>query len=488
MVIGQTKKCPVCEGNLSPGVKTCPKCGSDVSLPSSTESGQASASKRNKSLDEILASILDEPAVKPSGKKEALDFLDLDLPAEPKSHPSLELDLTEEAGKGAAERSTFECPGCGTEVDESAPQCPSCGALFAEGEEFACPVCGTNVPLHGSSCPSCGVQFEEESGSRPRGGKAPERAQRRSLIQDEPLSPEVMEAMTPRSPASVGGGQVPRAGPVVRSVMERYNRQRGENPLLVGDMHSLQASLGEQVEAIRSLVSMANRLRVPVENTQRTIAAATKKARSRDLPGAVKLAWTARYSLEQSLAIQVAQRLEILQGELSSHRSQGRPYPVAEALVQDSIQAVTQGQLAVSLEKLQLAEDDISSRTSGQGEAHYSISAAEHFIGEVDELSIGMPGAHEVLRQGRDALRAGDYETASRLAGSAKERAMEGLKKGIAEEMRRAREVVIELKMRGLDVSGPINILKQASACTREESFAEAMRYLKLFKQQVQVH
>ncbi len=477
MVSGHAKKCPACKGDLDTDSDVCPRCGTDTFLlQSENEEKGAEAISRSKSLDDILASIMDEPSVRSPGKKKkrkelSLDDLDLDLPSEPPKHPKLELDILEEEvlDKGEQKSVTFECQGCGAEVYESASQCPSCGAFFTEGESFTCPVCGSSVPVDSSQCPACGVHFEDDESSsegaiRSRAAE-PSHSAIRSMVE---------------------GGGADEAGPVVRGVMDRYSSQRDENPLLVGDVSNLQTSLQEQVESIKSLVSLANRLHVPVDNTQKAIAAATKKARARDLSSAVKLAWSARLSLEQSLALQTAQRLEILGRDLQSRRARGNAFPVAEALVNDAMKEVVEGQVDASFEKLQLAKQDISSRSSGQSEAHSAIQAAEQFINELAELRVAVDGFREILTQGKEALEMGDWETASQLALSAQHRATESLRKGINDEMKRGRQIVMELKMKGRDVSEPIDILKQASAWAKEEGYAEAMRSLKLFRKQVQ--
>ncbi len=490
MAGGQAAKCPVCQGDLSPGSDVCPRCGSDIPKVDLEDGvGSASGGPRAGSLDDILASVLDEPTGKPPAKppeESSLDDLDLDLPDEPPTHPKLELDFLEEDILGKEEKEemeekqevTFECPGCGARVDESATRCPSCGALFAEGGSFTCPVCETVVPLDSATCPECGVRFEDE-------GSAPTRpsplASPQAYPGDEHLPTEGFAPSVPAEPAPPSG----QTGAVVQAVMDHYAHRREESPFVVGDVRNLQASLQEQVGTIKSLVTMANRLHLPTDNTQRAIAAATKKARARDLQAAVKLAWDARMTLEQSLALQVAQRLEAMQEDLRARRTKGEGFPVAEALIRDGIQEVQGGRLSNGFEKLQMAKEDLSAGASGQSEAHYALQNAEQFVEEVAELGADVSECRSLLSEGRDALRRGDWEMTTQLASNAEKRARDGLQRGIAEEMRRARQVVMELKVRGQDVSQLIAILKQASASAKEKGYADALRYLQIFKQQV---
>ncbi len=495
MAGGQTEKCPICEGNLAAGSDVCPRCGTDASVFRSRKEGtKPDPVVKPGSLDDILASVLDEPSDKSVTKappESSLDDLDLDLPEAPPTRPKLELNILEEevlgkedVGKEESGPVTFECPGCGADVDETASRCPSCGALFAEGDSFPCPVCGSHVPVDATQCPECSVRFEEGLEAAERPSLSLQKA-REAYARDEPLAATELQPVSPTLRPGAPDGPTGEAGPVVKAVLGIYSRKRGENPLLVGDVPNLQGSLREQVAAIKSLVSVAHRLRVPIENTQMAIASATKKARARDLSGAVKLAWSARLSLEQSVALQTAHRLEVLEQDLQSRRARGEGFPVAEALVKDGIKELKGGRVVVAFEKLQLAREDMTSKASGQSEAGYAIQAAEEFLDEASELNIDVTRFREYTQRGREALRIGDWETASQLAAGVEDRVTGSLRQGIAEEMKKARQVLMELKMRGHDVTKPINTLKQASACTKEGAYAQAMKYLSLFKRQV---
>src|SRR5213593_893332 len=81
-------------------------------------------------------------------------------------------------GAALAEAAKFECPVCGSAVDEDAKTCPSCGAEFAEEAvvQFECPACGATVDAATTVCPSCGVTFaseeEIEASAAPSGAPA----------------------------------------------------------------------------------------------------------------------------------------------------------------------------------------------------------------------------------------------------------------------------------------------------------------------------
>ncbi|MFQ5837933.1 MAG: zinc ribbon domain-containing protein [Thermoplasmata archaeon] len=486
-----TRKCPLCGALLQADSTMCPNCETDTSL-FDLEGGSENLAviKSSKSLDDLLASVLDDwqpKSPKKSVKDESLDDLNLNLPEEPPDKPKLELDILEEdiLGKEEPKAMTFECPGCGAEVDEKATKCPSCGALFAEGETFECPVCGSGVSIDSSSCPHCGVRFVDETSSQEATGMAQAELEGADGLDSIDVS-KGLERLPQRR-----GSRVPRqeasseTGEVVGAVMARYRNIRQENPLLAGGSGNLQTSLQEQVQNLKPLVSLARRLRIPVNDTQRVIAQATKRAKARDLGGAVKLAWGARIALEQSVALQVAQRLDLLRKNLEAHKAKGNPFPVAETLVEEAIKEVTEGGLDSAFEKLRLAKEDVASRSSGHSEARYALQAAEALVKDVSHLGVRVEGFKDILSRGKKALKIGDWETASQLAITAQEKAMEAIRGGLAAEMKRAKQMVMELKMQGGDVKAPIELLKQASASIKEKSYGDALKYLKMFKARI---
>lgn len=482
MASEQGKRCPICETELAKNQTVCPKCGTDASLFDSDETTEdIEAIRESKSLDDLMASVLggDEKKAARKAKADTLDDLDLDLPDEPLDQPKLELEVLEKDVLGKDEEGeetvTFECPGCGAEVEESTTRCPSCGALFAEEGVFDCPVCGSSVSVEAAQCARCGVRFVDQTSASADRGRGSLRLREADISHGGGGSGGASRL---RTTSLKRGG----SGSLVKAIMARYDDQRRREEATITDPRHLQTTLHREVSSLKGLVTLAKRLRVPVDNTQRVIAEAVKKARSRDLVNAVKLAWGARISMEQSLALQVAQRLEIQQEDLKVHGEKKRTYPVAEALVEEAIGQLAEGRISEAYDKLQLSKEDMASKSSGQSEARYALRAAEELIDDVAQLGVGLAGVKEVLAQGKAVLRKGNWENATQLAAIAQQKAREAVREGIAEEMKRARQRIMELKMQGRDVGELIDMLKQASASVKEGGYAEALEYLQMFK------
>ncbi len=510
MADGDSNKCGLCGAKLETGSHVCPNCGADLSLLDLEDGEGLDAIRQSASLDDLLATILDEPGMASSKKEDegkSIDDLDLDLeiPDEPVEKPKLNLEVLDETASpadGGAEATasgeapeqieavpkvtpvsepsvevpmedeglTYECPECGSQVAENAPMCFSCGALFTE-EGLVCPECGTDVAAGSSQCPHCGVQFIHEDTAAETiaaGG-----------------SSLVAELETPAVPEPGSRLAAPPSGQLVRTILDRYETLERQPFSPSRDPVQLQLSLQEYVTYLRSLIILAKAVRVPTDSIQLKVADATKRARANDLEGAVRMAHSAKLALEQSLSLQIAKRLEMIQADMESQRSRGNASLVAESLVQRAIGDLEAGRVQSAFEHLERTKEDVAASSGSLTDARYALQTARKMVDEVAPLGLGDDRLQTFLAQGEEALRQGNWEAAARMASSAQEHATETLQDGLSGEMKRIREKVMQLKIQGRDVSHPIALLKQAGASIKEKSYEEAMRYLNLIKQDI---
>ncbi|MCJ2531717.1 MAG: hypothetical protein LN413_05360 [Candidatus Thermoplasmatota archaeon] len=509
MADGDSNKCGLCGTELETGSDVCPNCGADLSLLDLDNGEGLDAIRQSASLDDLLATVLDDPGMASSKKDEGKDIddldLDLEIPDEPVEKPKLDLEVLDEttspaeAGAEATapgeapeqiepvpqvtpvtepsvgvpmedEGLTYECPECGAQVAENAPMCFSCGALFTE-ESLVCPECGAEVVGDSSQCPRCGVHFIQEDAAAETiaaGG-----------------SHLVTELETPAIPKPSPRLSAPTSGQLVRAILDRYENLERQPFAPSLDPAQLQGSLQEYVIYLRSLIILAKAVRVPTDSIQLKVADATKRARANDLEGAVRMAHSAKLALEQSLSLQIAKRLEMIQADMESQRSRGNAYPVSESLVQRAIEDLEAGRVQSAYERLERTKEDVTATSGGLTDARYALQTAREMVDEVAPLGLGDDRLQTFLAQGEKALRQGNWEAAARMASSAQEHATETLQDGLSGEMKRIREKVMQLKIQGRDVSRPIALLKQAGASIKEKSYEDAMRYLNLIKQDI---
>ena len=90
------------------------------------------------------------------------------------------------------------------------------------------------------------------------------------------------------------------------------------------------------------------------------------------------------------------------------------------------------------------------------------------------------------IRQGREALGRREYDRATQLADQARNAVMKVLPDFLNEEMKRARNKLLDLKVKGGDLTRPIGILKQASIHLKREEYGDAMRFVRMFRRETE--
>ena len=101
-------------------------------------------------------------------------------------------------------------------------------------------------------------------------------------------------------------------------------------------------------------------------------------------------------------------------------------------------------------------------------------------------FGIDVRDADRFIRQGREALARREYDSATRVADQATGAIMNVLPDFLNDEMKRARNKLLDLKMRGGELTRPIGLLKQASIHLKREEYADAMRFVRQFSRETE--
>ena len=372
-------------------------------------------------------------------------------------------------GAALAEAAKFECPVCGSAVDEDAKTCPSCGAEFAEEAvvQFECPACGATVDAATTVCPSCGVTFaseeEIEASAAPSGAPAGVPARSAAAVvevREVELRARLARAQSARS------GTGPASPPV--------------------DRRALYKELPRLVNEVKPLLLSARRVGVDIEEPKRLINDAITAGKRREIDRAVALVSQSKASLERSFTAQIASRVEALLGDLEKARSGGSKVGPVETLLDESIRKLEGGDFVVASERANAAREEFEKLAGGYHKAKESLRGAEALAEDGRVFGLDVREAERAVRQGREALGRREYDRATQLAEQAKGAIMRVLPDFLNEEMKRARNKLLDLKMRGGDLTRPIGILKQASIHLKREEYGDAMRFVRMFRRETE--
>lgn len=421
-----------------------------------------------KSIDDILASIMEGKSDQPEifetlknvagGHKSTKDLLVAEKPAEAQVP----------AAKEEPEQQ-FLCPVCDTPVHPDDKVCSGCGAEFSEGEstEYECPVCKAAVPADADHCPSCGVRFESE---QPAMGEPPR------------AEPEV-PAVKPAQPATVSAPAALRLGipPKVAAIRDEVGSGTRELPF--GDRKLIARELPRLVNEVKPLLVSAKRIGVGIDEGKRLIASAVEAGKRKEMEKAVRLISDARRSLDLAFVDFIGGRLQAFASEVEA-AGPGEAATLARPPLEGALKKLAQHDYDGAWDSLQSARHAFASQAKEYMEGRKILDSTERLMTEVHSLGMDTREVERLLKQGREAANRRDLPGSLRFARQSQERLLQAVPDFVQSEMREARNALLEMKVRGSDLSKPVGILKEASTHVKNEEWSEAIRFLKEFQKE----
>jgi len=436
----------------------------------------------DKNIDELLASIAEGKDVKPDIFEDIKNI-----------SRNGESATAEEA---AAEPTEFECPVCGARVAADATQCPGCGAQFAEeapADKFECPLCGAQVDANAARCPSCGVEFEEEvkeaeqapseAPPPPPPARAPSAA-RQAAVEEVERALETVTTRPPARPAGPAGPPVSLSG--IRQRVEALAAKEFPVENLEGvDTRTLYKELPRIVNEVKPLLLSAKKIGVGIEDSKQLINDAIAFGKKKEMEKAVRLVSEAKASLEKAFTVELASQIQTLMAEVEKARASGSPVGPIETIVAEAVALLEAGRYGSVSNRMADAKNEFSARAGGYYRAKEAIQAAQDLIEDSTVVGVDAVEAKRVIARANEALQRRKWEQSELEAGRAKDMILKQLPKYLDKEMKKARDTLLEMKVGGGDLTKPIGILKQASIHLKREEYADAVHYVKLFRDEV---
>lgn len=485
MAGGERKTCPVCDAPIDPAAKVCPSCHTDLTLFDFDSEPGMDLDKitinDEKSIDEILANIVGEE------KAEDGDFLE-DIKTLGKNDTRVKTAEETVTAEAVQEEVEFECPMCGEAVAADATSCPGCGAEFAEEEEeFECPVCNEAVAADATSCPSCGVEFEveEEAPEVPEEPEPEFEEGEAILVPDEPVEEVVEEPFEIEMPEPV---EIEPPVPEI-TVLERVRARREARAAAEvkeeEDIRALYKNLPKLVNEVKPMLISAKKLGIDISHSRKLISEAIAAGKRRDIRNAVSLVKRSKSDIEEAFTEQIAGSIEGFRADVAYARTLGAEVDKIDDMIESAILSLENEDFEGSIKDLQSAKKEFESVGAGLTTAKDALEEASQIISDASLFGIDVSEAEHLYKEGTAALDRREWDVASLFAKQSREKIVERLPATLTEEVKKARDVLLELKVRGGDLKRPIQILKKTSATLKDEKYIDALRLLKVFKKEI---
>ncbi|OGS45067.1 MAG: hypothetical protein A3K76_01900 [Euryarchaeota archaeon RBG_13_57_23] len=545
------KLCPICDSPLQPGSKKCGFCGTDLSIfDIETETGRSTSepapSQPKASLENKIEEILrprpvevtttpppapSPPAVKraeppkpepprPEPRKEGRTISEVveskRLPEPPKPAPPVVAEEPKEY---------FECPQCGSAVENTASSCPKCGVLFTEegADSFECPACSTLVPLDAKTCPGCGAVFveEEEAAAAPPPAtqKPPEKpvaevrippakAETKAAVKEEeeaaekgkgfmglfkrkkepePTPPHAKPAPSPAAPAPKAPAPAgrPAEAQVVREVAPAPAPRPSVRPAAAEAPGGRDKGkdLARMVAEMKPLLAVAREKDVDIGESKLLIDEAAVAGRERQLDKAIELVDKSRLVLMGKIDAQLGQLVLQLNEETKAAREFGGDISRATTYMQELARARSSGDVEAAYIYVDKVQKELLPITGRYNESKKKISSLKQFIANCEVFIVDTKDARKLLVDSAKAFDQKDFDKVDTLTKQANDSLNKAIPLRMNDEMKKAKDELLDAKVKNVNITPMLTVLKSATNLMKSGDYPQAIKEMREFKE-----
>ncbi len=439
----------------------------------------------------------------------------------------------------------FACPECGAKVESHSSTCPGCGVMFAEegAEMFQCPACNTLVNIDSKSCPGCGAMFveaEEGPAAEPEAAKPepaieepisevvprreepapaevsepariaaeePEPApaaepegrkgrmglgwlkKRKKEEEPTPTEPEPVEEPSPKPEVPKRSLRQPEPTPAPEPEPEpRYEpppviRPRPEPPR--GEIKDKGKELARMVAEMKPILTLANEKDIDIAESKKLIDDAAEAGRDRQLERALELVNRSRTILMGRIDGHLGTVLSQLKEETAVARALGGDVSRARTYLVEIERAKAAGDAEAAYVYADKASNELLPITGRYKEALSKTAALKSLVTDCETLILDTKDARTALVEANKAFETNDFDRVEMLVKQATDRLYRAIPDRINEEMHAAKGQLIEAKMRNINTTPMITILKSVRTLMKAGDYQQALREMKEFKEQI---
>lgn len=430
----------------------------------------------------------------------------------------------------------FECPQCGAHVETTANSCPNCGVLFAEegADMFQCPACNTLVSVDAKSCPGCGAMFvepEQEPAAEPepvrvpiparpevappiKEAAPPPKPEKHEPVEEKPsavkgllgklkfgkkekpvevapepkLEPKTEPKQAPRPVEPVATERIaaPQAKPVpvMREVKQAQPRP-AEPPApsapspVVKDKGK---ELARMVAEMKPLLALARERDVDIGESKDLIDEAAIAGRERQLDKAIELVQKSKSVLMGRIDAHLGQTISRLNDDMKVARDFGGDISRAATFMQELAKARSARDIEAAFVYVDKVEKELVPITGRYNEARKKIAQSKQFIADCEVFLVDTKDARRMLVEANKAFDAKDFDKLDVHLKSVNESLFKAIPARMNEEMAKAREDLLEAKMKGVNITPMLTVLKSATNLMKSGDYSQAIREMREFK------
>jgi ribosomal protein L40E/cellobiose-specific phosphotransferase system component IIA len=430
----------------------------------------------------------------------------------------------------------FECPQCGARVPSIASSCPKCGVFFAEegADMFQCPACNTLVSMDATSCPGCGAIFVEsaEAASEemvapaaepekeeleppvttveppPHRAKPPKETVKEEEVKEKKIGfglfkrkkkeeePEEEEkeavpglAMPPEKPApspveTVKPAPKPVVAPAPIAPTPMPVRQ-APHVAAPGEPDDKGKKLSRMVAEVRPLMTLAQDKGVDISESMRLIDETYAAGRERQLDKAIGLVQKSKALLMERINANLAETLIILKEDLKVAQELGGDVSRPSTYVQEIERAKRSGDAEAAYVYADKVGKELQPIIGRYQDSKKKLVSLKSLIADCELFIVDTKEARNLLLEGTRAFESKDFDRVDLLVKTANDRLNKFIPARMSEEMKKAKDQLLEAKMRNVNITPMITMLKSVTSLMKAGDYAQSLKEMRQFKEMI---
>ena len=484
-----------------------------------------------------------EPAAEPMPERVVTPEAEPEPKPEPQPEPQPEPETVSEpaAVEDAAVEERFECPQCGTKVPVTANSCSGCGVMFAdEGEDmFQCPACNSMVSIDAASCPGCGALFvDSEEAATPEQPIEPmpepkpdlERPVEEVVAEPELSAQELAEAEEGAKKGLFGSlfGRKKKKrkpdemedeyeGPVAEPAEERGIPAREPAPVHARAPSRIEPEmtvepaprpsepaakptpaelrppekhkpkeLARLTAEMQPLMRLASDNGVDVTECRRLVDEGAMSARAREIDRAYESLVKAREMLMGSLKENTGRLISDLREEIDVAKALGGDVSRTAAYLGQLKKADDAGDFEAVYVYAGKVKNELLPITGRYNESKQKIGALTDLVTDSELIDVDTKEARLLLVEASRAFKANEFDKVDETVKTATKSLYASIEPRMEDEIRRARNQLVEVKAKGLNITPMITVLKSARTLMKAKDYQQALKEMREFKQQLE--
>jgi cellobiose-specific phosphotransferase system component IIA len=421
----------------------------------------------------------------------------------------------------------FQCPACNSLVNIDATSCPGCGALFVDSEEAAAAgqAPATYEPKPELERPVSEVVVEPESdevaeaeaekGAGKKGlfgsifGKKKRKRELEEAEDEAETEPDIEPDEEAEPESVLRRRRTPKSEPPSIPPQERVEPDVLVTPDTEGPVASREAApertakapptvaapkatdkpkakeLARLTAEMQPLMRLASDNGIDVSESRRLVDEGAMSARAREIDRAFEKVMSARDMLMKTLTESIGQLIADLNEEVGVAKALGGDVSRTSTYLDALAKANSSGDFEAVYVYAGKVKNELLPITGRYNESKQKLNNLRTLISDSEMIAVNTKETRLQLVEATKSFEANDFDTADATVRAATKKLYAVIEPRMEDEIRRARNQLVEVKAKGMNITPMITVLKSARTLMKAKDYQQALKEMREFKEQL---